>query len=209
MEESEECHQLRNTRSGESISSYVSSSYFSGVHSDLDIICNNTTFKCHKVELARFFLLFTELCQVILSMQCLQLRNLITEDHDVLMIPDIHQEKVGKLLTFLYQGVLDINRTEVGDFLGLIEQWGISPEVTFLPKPRGSTFAVRRKGEMVNIKSDIILVFFSGEKTSEIVEKHRNDKNGLCFHNCHNSLCFLCHVQTHFMHRETVPLKKK
>ena len=73
-----------------------------------------------------------------MSMQCKQLRSLITEEHDVLIIADIHEEKVGKLLTFLYQGVLDIHRTEVGDFLGLIEQWGISPEVTFLPKPKVS-----------------------------------------------------------------------
>ena len=69
-------------------------------------------------------------------MQCKQLKSLISEEHDVLIIPDIHQDKVRKLLTFLYQGVLDIHRTEVGDFLGLIEQWGLSPEVTFLPKPK-------------------------------------------------------------------------
>ena len=149
MEESEKCHRLWNVGFGAAINTYVSSTFSTGVNSDISIVCNNVSFKCHKVfHVILYFsfppilivigLLLTlfNLIQVILSMQCKQLRSLISEEHDVLIIPDIHQDKVGKLLTFLYQGVLDIHRTEVGDFLGLIEQWGISPEVTFLPKPK-------------------------------------------------------------------------
>ena len=121
MDDYEKIHQLHNVDFGRDIGTYVKDALTTGVNSDIDIICNNVTFKCHKV---------------ILMMQCKQLIALVTKDHDVLMIPDIHKDSVKKLLTFLYIGVLDVSRKEVGDFLGLIEQWGISPEVTFQPKEK-------------------------------------------------------------------------
>ena len=139
MDDYEKIHQLHNVDFGRDIGTYVKDALTTGVNSDIDIICNNVTFKCHKVPNQSFSQtldLIHNTLQVILMMQCKQLRALVTKDHDVLMIPDIHEDSVKKLLTFLYIGVLDVSRKEVGDFLGLIEQWGISPEVTFQPKEK-------------------------------------------------------------------------
>ena len=139
MDDYEKIHQLHNVDFGRDIGTYVKDAFTTGVNSDIDIICNNVTFKCHKVPNQSFSQtldLIHNTLQVILMMQCKQLRALVTKDHDVLMIPDIHEDSVKKLLTFLYIGVLDVSRKEVGDFLGLIEQWGISPEVTFQPKEK-------------------------------------------------------------------------
>jgi hypothetical protein len=51
----------------------------------------------------------------------------------VLLLPDLAADTVLRLLRFLYLGVLTIGRHHIGDFLDLVEQWGISPRVTILP----------------------------------------------------------------------------
>ncbi len=52
---------------------------------------------------------------------------------EVLLLPDLAADTVLRLLRFLYLGVLTIGRHHIGDFLDLVEQWGISPRVTILP----------------------------------------------------------------------------
>jgi hypothetical protein len=52
---------------------------------------------------------------------------------EVLLLPDLAADTVLRLLRFLYLGVLTIGRHHIGDFLDLVEQWGISPRVTIVP----------------------------------------------------------------------------
>jgi hypothetical protein len=60
--------------------------------------------------------------------------NFVAADKtEVLLLPDLAADTVLRLLRFLYLGVLTIGRHHIGDFLDLVEQWGISPRVTILP----------------------------------------------------------------------------
>ncbi len=60
--------------------------------------------------------------------------NLVAaEKTEVLLLPDLAADTVLRLLRFLYLGVVTIGRHHIGDFLDLVEQWGISPRVTILP----------------------------------------------------------------------------
>jgi hypothetical protein len=64
---------------------------------------------------------------------------------EVLLLPDLEAATVRRLLHFLYLGVLRIGKDDIGDFLGLVEQWGISPRVTIVP-----TAAVEPQPLLVN-----------------------------------------------------------
>jgi hypothetical protein len=54
-------------------------------------------------------------------------------DTEALLLPDLEAATVRRLLHFLYRGVLRIGKNDIGEFLGLVEQWGISPRVTIVP----------------------------------------------------------------------------
>ena len=73
--------------------------------------------------------------QVVLAMQSRPLYRLLQgpEEAEVLLLPDLEAATVRRLLHFLYLGVLRIGKDDIGDFLGLVEQWGISPRVTIVP----------------------------------------------------------------------------
>lgn len=60
-------------------------------------------------------------------------RLLQSPDAEVLLLPDLEARTVRRLLHFLYLGLLRIGKDDIGEFLGLVEEWGISPRVTIMP----------------------------------------------------------------------------
>ena len=73
--------------------------------------------------------------QVVLAMQSPALHQLLLQDPDaeILLLPDLEAATVRPLLRFLYLGQLNLGKNHIGDFLGLLEPWGIRPLVTIVP----------------------------------------------------------------------------
>ncbi len=79
---------------------------------------------------------------------------------EVLLLPDLAADTVLRLLRFLYLGVLTIGRHHIGDFLDLVEQWGISPRVTILPLAAAAAAAEAGPATPALVGSCLCIFFF-------------------------------------------------